>query len=443
MKKAIVTTLVFLLTGLAFGQTEFNRAKMDSLFTALESHHKAMGAVSIRCKGRPVYVRGFGYRETEALPNSELTRFRVGSVSKMFTSVLVFQLVEEGKLSLDSKLAEFFPQMPNAEQIRIENLLNHSSGLHNFTDDKVYSKLETKPQTHEQLLKRFAGQKPDFVPGSKHDYSNTNFVLLGYIVEKVTGKPYAEVLETRISKPLELTDTYYGGKTDLQKNECRSFIGQKDTWVISTETDMSIPHGAGSVVSTPVDLGRFLEALFAEKLLKRETLDKMLEVKGDYGHGIFKYPFGKKTAYGHSGSIDGFCTEAAYFPKEELTISLCCNGLSYSLNEIVIGMLSIYFNQPYELPDLKTVSLTPAQLGRCEGTYAATGFPLKITLKAEDGQLRAQATGQQPIIVYARTETEFSNPTYGVVMHMELDGSKVTGFVLKQAGQELPFKRAK
>lgn len=442
--KTFITILSFFIAGIAFGQTDFNRAKADSLFTALESHHKAMGVVSLRHKGETVYTRSFGYRDTPAQPLSEQTRFRVGSISKMFTSVLVFQLVEEGKLTLDTKLSQYFPQMPNADKITVENLLNHSSGLHNFTNDKSYGKLETKPQTQAQMLKGFSKQKPDFAPGSKHAYSNTNFVLLGYMVEKITGKPYADVLQTRIAEPLALTNTYYGGKIDLEKNECRSFTCVKDVWVTATETDMSIPHGAGSVVSTPADLSLFLEALFAEKLIKRETLDKMMEEKLGYGHGMFKYPFGKKAGYGHGGSIDGFRSEAAYFPAEDLSVALCCNGLNFSLNETMVGILSIYFNKPYTLPNMNRITLTPAQLARYEGVYAAAGFPLKITLKADEGILTAQATGQGTIELEASSETDFSNLTYGVRMRMKTEGNgKVNEFVMTQGGQELTFKRTK
>lgn len=447
MKQLFLTFLCFVLGCAVFGQTEFNRAKADSLLTTLDAHHKVMGVVTVRHRGETVYTRSIGYRERAeggTVPHSEQSRFRIGSVSKMFTSVLVFQLVEEGKLSLDTKLAEFFPQLPNATLIRIDHLLTHGSGLHNFTDDPSFTKLETKPQTQEQMLKRFAKPKPDFAPGIRHEYSNTNFVLLGYIVEKITGKPYAEVLQTRIAEPLGLKDTYYGGKTDLQKKECRSFTRVGDGWEQCTETDMSIPHGAGAIVSTPGDLGLFLEALFAEKLIKRETLDKMTEEQQGYAHGLLKFRFGKKTAYGHGGSIDGFRTQAAYFPKEELALVLCFNGMNYSLNTIAIGMLSIYFNQPYALPAMNTITLTAGQLARYEGTYAGAGFPLKITLKTADGILTAQATGQKAIPLDAVSETEFGNSTYGVVIQVTPGtGNKVQEFVLRQAGQEVTFNREK
>lgn len=445
--KQIFTAIFFSgVCGIAPAQPAFDKAKADSLFDGLEKNDKLMGAVSIRREGVPLYERAIGFADKSATgtqANNGETRFRVGSVSKIFTSTLILGLVEEGRLSLDTKLSEFFPKIPDAQTVTIAQLLSHSSGVHNFTNDKSYVTYYTKPQTHEQMLRRFAKNKPDFTPGSKHDYSNAGFILLGYIVEKVTGKPYGEYLQERIVKPLGLKHTGYGGKIDPSQNQARSYERVKGAWAVTPETDMSIPHGAGAVVSTPGDLGMFVEGLFAGKLLKKETLDKMTTIRDGYGFGIFKLPFGEKTAYGHGGSIDGFRSQAAFFPKENLAVAFCANGLDYPQNDVLIGLLKISFGQAYTVPDFRTVAVASDVLARYAGIYGAENFPLKITLSVEEGKLVAQATGQAAFELDAVNDTEFAQTRYGIRIKMKVSSGPAEGFHFSQGGQEFDFKREK
>ena len=430
-----------------FAQPVFNRAKADSLFDGLDRHHKAMGSVTVRENGVVVYDRSIGFRSAEngdTLPNDAQTRFRVGSVSKMFTSVMVFRQIEAGKLTLETKLSEFYPELPQAADIEISNLLTHSSGLHSFTDEKSYGKWATAPQTREQMLKRIKKLKPDFKPGSRYAYSNVNFVLLGYILEKVTGQPYAELLRTEIAEPAGLKNTYYGGKINPAAHEAFSYSFDGTRWVKSTETDMSIPHGAGAVVSTPEDLALFMTALFSERLLSKTSLDQMTKITLNYGHGIFKMPFHAKTAYGHTGAIDGFRAQAVYFPDEKVAVGFCADGFGYSINEIMTGVLSSCFDMPYTCPDFRVVTLTDAQLVLWEGVFSSPGFPLKITLKKQDGKLTAQATGQRAFALETVGEKEFRFIEAGIkIKSASAPGEKVKEFEFTQGGQKRRFTREK
>jgi D-alanyl-D-alanine carboxypeptidase len=161
----------------------------------------------------------------------------------MFTGTLVMQLVEEGKLTLETTLDKFYPEIQNAPKITIGMMLTHHSGLHNFTSDPVYMTYMLSPQTHQQMVARMALMKPDFEPGSKGQYSNTNFVLLSYIIEKITNKSYPELVKERIINKIGLKDTYYGVKTNTGNNEALSYM-YDGKWKKFVETDMSIPSGA-------------------------------------------------------------------------------------------------------------------------------------------------------------------------------------------------------
>ena len=175
-----------------------NKAKLDSFFNALNMHSKNMGSVAISNNGVVVYQKAIGYSEVNGdvkTPATIKTKYRIGSISKMFTAVMIFQLIEEGKLSLTMPLATWYPQLPNAAKITISEMLDHRSGLHNFTNDTLYLSYVSKPQSEAAMINIMEKQKPDFEPDAKAEYSNTNFVLLGYIIEKITGKTYAEELK--------------------------------------------------------------------------------------------------------------------------------------------------------------------------------------------------------------------------------------------------------
>jgi CubicO group peptidase (beta-lactamase class C family) len=422
MRRLLILSAVILLVQTGFAQT-FNKAKMDSLMDAINANSRAMISVAIRQNGELLYSRAIGYSAispTNKIPATTQTRYRIGSISKVFTSVIIFQLIEEGKLTLATPLAKFFPELPNASKITIAEMLNHSSGLHNFTDDSTYVALMIKPTTHVEMLLKFRNQKSDFEPGTKNAYSNTNFVLLGYIAEKLDKKPYAEILKTRITNKIGLRDTYYGGKINPANQEAQSYYWD-DKWKQATETDMSVPGGAGALVSTPADLTKFMDALFAGKLISDSSLVHMTTQKGGFGMDLIAIPFYGKTGYGHNGGIDGFLSHASYFSNGKIAVSYTTNGSNLNLNDVLIAMLSMAFNQPYTIPDfkivpLKTLSLKTEDLDKYLGVYASTALPLKITITKKDTKLLAQATGQGAFPLDATAVNEFRFDKAGVIL---------------------------
>ncbi len=417
---------------------------MDSLIWKLSENNKLMGSLAISKNGKQIYSAAINtINPSEKLPPiNHQSKFRIGSITKMFTSVMIFQLVEEKKLKADSRLSEFYPELPNADKITITDLLTHHSGLHNFTNDESYLSYYTKAKSQAELLSMFKQMKPDFAPGAKAEYSNTNFVVLGFIIEKLDKRSYAESLKKRIVDKIGLKDTFYGSRIDTKNNEMLSYAFTDNKWVAEKETDMSIPHGAGAIVSTPNDLSTFIEALFSYKLLKKESLDEMKTLRDNFGKGIFQFPFGKRSAYGHDGGIDGFVSSLAYFPEDSLSIAITSNGLNYNMNDILIGVLSIVFNQPYSIPTFTSIKLPEEKLIAYEGVYASKQIPIKITLKKENGSLSAQATNQPSFLLDAQNETTFSYEKVGAVLSfkIETDG-KINSFVLKQGGGEFLFEK--
>jgi D-alanyl-D-alanine carboxypeptidase len=426
------------MTGL-FAQT-FNKLKADSLMDAIAINNKAMFSVSIEHDGTPVYSRAIGDRSIEGANKTAATtstRYRIGSITKVFTGVMTFQLIEEGKIKLSTPISDFFPGLLNGNKITIENLLNHSSGLHNFTNDSSYLSILDKKVTKADMLVKFKAMSQDFEPGTKHEYSNTNFVLLGYIIEAIDKDTYANSLKKRITSKIGLVNTYYGGKISEAGKEAFSY-SWKNGWQIETETDMSIPAGAGALVSTPADLNKFISELFAGKLISATSLNQMKTIKDGYGMALFAVPFYNKSGFSHNGSIDGFQSQVIYFPEDKLAISYTANGVNTVMNSIVIGLLSIYYNRPYSIPSFKSINIPSEALDKFLGVYSNDQVPVKITVTKKDGALYAQATGQPSFPLEAISATDFKFEQAGIVVAFDAAKKQLT---MKQGGGAYVFKK--
>lgn len=442
MKKRIcLLTLIisFLALNSAFAQLKINANLIDSLVQQLEKYNKAMGSIAISVNGEIVYSKAFGhYYQTSLgslLKSDSKVKYRIGSITKMFTSVMIQQLIEEGKLSLDTKLSRFYPKIQNADKITIEALLNHHSGLYNFTNSPSYVEWMEKEKSKEELLVMFEKQSPAFEPNEKGEYSNTNYVLLGYIIEELSSDSYANQIQKRICEKIGLTNTYYGKKIDGNSKEAQSYLYSNKSWNPATETNMNIPHGAGAIVSTPEDLVKFANALFTGKLISASSLKSMLNLKDNYGLGIFKFPFYDIQAFGHTGGIDGFQSNLAYFEKEKVAVSICFNGVNYGANDILIGVLSGVFNKPYKIPNFETIEFTEKELTKYEGLYSSKQIPLKMTIKKAEGGLSAQATGQPAFNLDAESDVKFTYSPVGVIIEFKKSSNgDIKEFDLKQGG---------
>jgi CubicO group peptidase (beta-lactamase class C family) len=414
---------------------EFNQAKFDSLVNRLEEFDRFNGSIAIMKEGKVVYTRGIGKRiqeESNQLNNPE-TIFRIGSISKSYTAVIILQMVQEGKLKLDDKLSTYFPCVPYSENITIANMLLHRSGIHSITDEEDYMDYFTKKMTREELVTKICSYKSNFDPDDRSEYSNSNFILLSFIAEEIDKKSFDQIFAARISKPLGLKYTYIGDKINPRENQARSY-SYRGVWKLEDETDMSIPIGAGAVVSTPSDICKFYNALFSGKLLNAEMLETMTTINGEFGMGIFTFPFGERISYGHTGGIDGFSSMAGYFPAEKIAVALISNGRRINNNDIMIAALSAVFGVDFTIPTFSSYEVSAEDLEKYEGTYSAEGFPMKIDIYFEETQLFAQATGQSALPMDAESEHVFSFISAGIVLQFYPEKSSM---VLKQGGFEV------
>ena len=263
--------------------------------------------------------------------------------------VLVFKAIDEGKLKLTDAIDAYFPTIKNANKITIRDLLYHRSGIHDFTADKDYLKWNTEKKSEKEMVEIISKGGSDFEPGTKAEYSNSNFVLLSYMLQDIYKKNYAELLNEQIIRPIGLKNTYYGKKINIKDDECDSY-SFKGNWIKEQETDMSIPMGAGAIVSTPIDLTKFADALFSGKLVSPRDIEEMETLKDNYGMGLFKVPFYDRFGYGHNGGIDGFTSVMYHLADDNVSMAMTSNGTNFVNNQISIALLSAVYDKPYEIP---------------------------------------------------------------------------------------------
>lgn len=366
MKKIIALLIVNVFGFLSAQNPEYAKS-IDSLMNSFQEHNAFSGSVLLQRNGETIYKGEFNKFENTS------DKYRVGSITKIFTAIITFQLIEEGKLALDTKLSQYYPGIKNADKITIGNLLSHTSGIYNYLEWEDYYISKTRKFTKKEMLDLINQGKPDFKPGEDCEYSNSNYLLLGYIIEDITQKSYTENLNARIVNKIGLQNTYC--ETDANeypdRNTSYSFDGEK--WFEETHTHPSFTFAAGAVVSTTKDLSKLMHELLKGNLVSENSLAQMGKTNFKaIGYGLFRIPFYDRTGYGHSGKIDEFHSFVGYFPNDRLSICVLSNGNNVKLNEIVLGIASKYYNIAYKNPDFSTYkSETSPQTKIYSGIYKA------------------------------------------------------------------------
>lgn len=429
-------------------QHSFDQEKLDNYLSTLVEHDKFMGSVAILEDDEVIFQNTYGFLDGQQSADSE-TVYRIGSITKTYTSTMLMQLMEQGDISLSDHLSNFFPEIPNADKITIEHLLHHRSGLVSVTSKEEYMDYYMQGATREEMIDRMIEYGTSFEPGEKFEYSNSGYLLLGYIIEEVTGLSYGEVLQKMITEPLGLERTYYGMDISTDRGEAHSFKYNGEAWERASETDMSVPHGAGAIVSTSSEVAKFYNALFDGEIVTKESLEKMKNLQDGYAYGIYKMPFHDKWAWGHNGGIDEFQSTAGHFPDSDLTFSILGNGFNYALNDVSIGVLSILFDRAFEIPDFssdpKQIELKKRELKAYTGSYSSEESPLEIKFFIEGDVLKAEATGQRaiPQTPYEGEIMKFVPAGIVFVFKNRVNG-KFQSFELQQSdGQTFEFTKVK
>ncbi len=317
---------------------------LDDLLSSYEKEKTAMGTVSILKDGENFYTKSIGFANLDLdKKNNSETKYRIGSISKTFTATIILQMVDEGKLSVNDKLKTYFPEIPNAENITISDMLHHRSGIYNITADRGFEVWISEPRSRTEMLAKIKSYNSLFKPSTKTEYSNSNYILLAYIAEDLDKLTFREILKNRISKKLNLTNTDFGKDINFSKNEAMCYYPENNQWhPITFHTNLIGTMGAGGIISNAKDVNTFYNALFTGKLISESSLKLMTTPKDKMGMGITVDDFNGMVVYGHDGAIDGFRSAVAYFPELKLTISFTFNASSGSSTQKLIQIFKSY-----------------------------------------------------------------------------------------------------
>jgi CubicO group peptidase (beta-lactamase class C family) len=319
----------------------------------------AGAAVAVLRDRKVVFSKGYGRANLElAAPVNEHTVFRIGSLTKQFTAAGVLLLAEQGKLKIDDKLSRYRPDFPRASEVTLRDLLDHTSGIHNFTESSVIDKISTSGATVPELIADIAGQSPlyDFTPGTGWWYSNSNYALLGAVIEKVSGQTWAAFMKSEIFDKLGMADTAADDARDVVPGRASGYSlinGTPRRFRNADFTNMSVPYAAGALRSTVEDMARWNVGLFGGKLLQPQSLKEMLApgrlrngaetqtaiawpggksfppppgyVPGPYAFGLDHHSENGRRIIGHDGSIAGFDAVMQTYIDEGLTIIVLTN----------------------------------------------------------------------------------------------------------------------
>ncbi len=351
--------LLFITTLTAFAQSKVE--KMDALMRQYVENRQFNGSVLVAENGKVVFKKGYGMANMEwSIANAPDTKFRLGSITKQFTAMLVMQLVEKGKIKVNDKITTYLPDYPkaNGDKITVHHLLTHTSGIPNYTNfPKFFENLSRDPYTPDAFVKQFSELPLEFVPGSTFNYSNSGYFLLGVLIEKVTGKSYAQVLQEQILTPLQMNDTGYDLHEPILAKRATGYEKKGAKYVNSAYLDMSIPYAAGSLYSTVEDLYLWDQALYTDKLISASSKVLLFTpfLSGyAYGWGVDKMKIGELKdslqTIGHGGGINGFNTLITRLPKDRQLVVLLNNTGGAPLGAIQKNLLNILYNQPVTPP---------------------------------------------------------------------------------------------
>lgn len=434
----------FLLAGACLAQN--TNLRMDQIVQSHLPDHQFMGSVLVARRGDVLLSKGYGSADLEwDIPNAPDTKFRLGSITKQFTAASILLLEERGKLNIQDPVKKYLPDAPAAwDKITIFHLLTHTSGIPNFTSFPDYRKLEPFPTTAEQLVANFRDKPLEFEPGEKWNYSNSGYVLLGYLIEKISGGTYQRFVTENIFAPLGMKDSGYDSNAAILPHRASGYSSGPGGIENAGYINMTVPLSAGGLYSTTQDLLKWEQGLFGGKVLQPASLQKMITpFKNDYAFGLQVETKRGHKVIDHGGGIEGFNTELEYYPEDELTIAVLANVNGPAPPQIAAQLAAIAHGENVTLQtERKEVPVDPKILARYVGAYQlAPGMSFLITL--DGNQLVSKLGPQPPVPIFPQSETMFfAKVVDAQIEFTKPDAQGIPGqLILHQNGRDQPANR--
>jgi CubicO group peptidase (beta-lactamase class C family) len=417
-----VYLLAFAVSGFVAGQDPEMKERINKKLATVTSESTSGIAILVSRDGKILIEAAGGMADIERkIPITIDTQFRIGSVSKQFTAMAVLRLAEQGKLSLQDHLDQYYPELPNASSITLESLLTHTSGLACYTATPQFYARVTRAATSDDVLALFSKSEPDFKPHTEFKYCNSGYFLLGEIVAKVSGKSFSEYLDTEFFQPLGMNNTgiYFNSKPP--KNAARGYRFESGTYQQSQDWDMSWIGGAGAMYSTVGDLHLWNEALHNGKVVSKESFAKATTPykssagaeTGNYGYGLMIAKHRGIPIISHGGGVFGWTAESAYYPAQRCSVIVLTNAMPAALEltpqpiarSIATRILEDAFKSVPTPQVDKTISSKtfPEYIGKYN--YADVPAVMEITVEKE--KIFATISGQEPMEIVPTGKDQF------------------------------------
>ncbi len=385
-------------------------ARMDQIIQSYVANHTFMGTALVARGSTILFSKGYGSANLEwEIPNAPNTKFRLGSVTKQFTAASIMLLEERGKLSVNDSVKKYMPDAPAAwDKITIFNLLTHTSGIPNFTAFPDYPKLESFATTPAELVARFRDKPLEFEPGNGWNYSNSGFVLLSYLIEKISGTKYEVFVRENIFTPLGMEDSGYDSVAVVTPRRAAGYVFAGSKFENAGFVHMSVPSGAGALYSTTEDLLKWEQGLFGGKILQAASLTKMTTpFKNHYAFGVNVDSVRGHKVIAHSGGIQGFNTHLAYYPDEKLTVVVLSNVNGTAPDMIAGQLAALARGEKVTLAgEHKQIVVDSKVLSRYVGTYRMSpGVDMVVTI--DGNQLSAKLATQPAFPIFPESQTSF------------------------------------
>lgn len=382
----------------ATAQTKTNTfaKSFDSILSKEFKPNEPGASAIVVKKGVILYKKGIGMADMELnVPANPDMIFRIGSITKQFTAVCILKLAGEGKLSLQDDIKKFIPDYAIKEPITIEHLLTHTSGIKSYTNvDSFWRNMRTD-MTPREIIRLTEKDSLEFKPGTKYNYNNTGFVMLGYMIEKISGKSYEDFVTEYLFKPAGMTKTFFGNESRIIKDRAKGYKKDGTMFFNSDYISMTLPHAAGSLISTVEDLWKWNQSLYSYKFISKDWVDKATTSyqlangkSTNYGYGLGVSAVQGSLAFEHGGGIPGFLTYGIYMPTEEVFVAVFSNCDCKSPDAIATKMAAIAIGKPY---NFKSLPLKEADAKQYEGVYLHEGEERIIQWK--EGKLTSQRGG--------------------------------------------------
>lgn len=425
------------------------KARLNQIAASYTPHQAFMGTVLVADGDKVLLDKGYGMADLEwEIPNTPDVKFRLGSLTKQFTATLVLQLQQDGKLNINDPASKYLPDAPKTwEKITLANLLGHTSGIPNFTNLKDFGTWAASPHTSAEELAFFEDKPLEFEPGSKFEYSNSNYEVLGAVIEKVSGKKYGDLLRERIFDPLGMNDSGLDDDGLILPKRAEGYRPGQNGLMLARSESMSVPWAAGSIYSTTGDLLKWEHGLFGGKILSADSLKLMTTPgKGNYGLGVVVQEKDGVKVVDHDGGIEGFNTHLAYVPDRRIAVIVLSNVNGAAPGALGDQLLDVVLGKPVTLAsEYQVAPITKEELAKFVGIYdLAPTFA--ITFAVSGDALTAQGTGQPALqVMYLGVKDGhprfFAPQAYAEFEFVPDAGGTFTPMVLHQGGHEMPGKR--